>query len=746
MFQNIIDEELREDKSYDTENKKKVINLKNLFSVSDFVLYAISFMVSMVSFNGEFAPFGLAIFAAVCSNRIPLGIVYIATCIGTLIGFGANGFLSYLLTTLLFVLMTLMFRPRFEEDRNEKQKLGLYIFLSTFIVQTGKMFFTMFLVYDLLSSFVFGILTYIFYKIFANSITVIKEYGIKKAFTVEEVMGASLLLAIAFYSFNGLNVFGLSISNILSIMLVLFLGWKYGMLVGATAGITIGMVLGIIGSSSPVHIASYAISGMIAGILNKLGKIGVIVGFALGNAVLTYVVNGNTVPVITIREILIASLGLLLLPKNIDIDISDIVGKTKLLPTTGGQIEGDKETIYKLNTVSETISEMAKSYSEVAATTVETDEELKNDNKQSFKEEFLNNIEDFSDNILYEDIIYDDDYILDNVYNLLEEKEEITREELIKIFEDNNSYIIGINEEDERNKKIEKDINQIVKAINHTYRINNLNMIWKQKEANNKKVLANQLGGVSKVISSLADEIEDKEKNVGVDAHIDPQKQINFKIEIASRIATKNNSEVSGDSFVQTKLRDGKYMMAISDGMGSGPRAKKSSSTVIKMLKRLLTTGFDKDVSIGLINSSVNLNSTEETYATIDISVFNNTTGNIEFIKNGACPTFIKSGNNVEVVKAVSLPAGIVEDIDLVVYDKDLKGGEIVVMCSDGILESNSELTNKEIWVKELLENIETDDIQRIADILLQESIDNGLGIAKDDMTILIAKVEKIEK
>ena len=509
MFQNIIDEEIKEEKSFDIDKKRRVINLKGLFSVSDFVLYAISFMVSMVSFNGEFAPFGLAIFAAVCSNRIPLGIVYIATCLGTLIGFGANGFLSYLLTTLLFIVMTLMFRPRLAEDRNEKQKLGLYILLSSFIVQAGKMFFTMFLVYDLLASFVFAILTYIFYKIFANSITVIKEYGIKRAFTVEEVMGASLLLAIAFYSINKLNIFGLSISNILSIMLVLFLGWKYGMLVGATAGITIGMVLGIIGSSSPVLIASYAISGMIAGILNKLGKIGVIVGFVLGNAVLTYVANGNTVPVITIREILIASLGLLLLPKNIDIDISDIVGKTKFLPTTGGQIEGDKETIYKLNTVSETISEMAKSYSEVAATTVETDEELKNDNKQSFKEEFLNNIEDFSDNILYEDIIYDDDCILDNIYDLLEEKEEISKEELIKIFEDNNSYIIGINEEDERNKEIEKDINQIVKAINHTYRINNLNMIWKQKEANNKKVLANQLGGVSKVISSLADDIQE---------------------------------------------------------------------------------------------------------------------------------------------------------------------------------------------------------------------------------------------
>lgn len=233
--------------------------------------------------------------------------------------------------------------------------------------------------------------------------------------------------------------------------------------------------------------------GMIAGILNKLGKIGVIVGFALGNAILTYVANGNTVPVITIREILIASLGLLILPKNINIDISDIVGRTKMLPTTGGQIEGDKETVYKLNTVSETISEMARSYREVAATTIETDEELKNDSKQSFKDELLNNIEDFSDNILYEDIIYDDEYILDNIYDLLEEKDEITKEELIQIFERNNSYIIGINEEDERSKEIENDINQIVKAINHTYRINKLNSIWKQKEASNKKVLANQL-------------------------------------------------------------------------------------------------------------------------------------------------------------------------------------------------------------------------------------------------------------
>ena len=63
-------------------------------------------------------------------------------------------------------------------------------------------------------------------------------------------------------------------------------------------------------------------------------------------------------------------------------------------------------------------------------------------------------------------------------------------------------------------------------------------------------------------------------------------------------------------------------------------------------------------------------------------------------------------------------------------------------MCSDGVLESNTEYENKEIWLKNLLENIETNDINKIAKIIMQEAIDNGLGIAKDDMTVIVAKLE----
>ena len=214
MFQN-INGKIQEEETI----KTRKIDIKSLFKINDIVLYAIAFLTSMVSFNQDLSPYGLAIFAAACSNKIPVGILYIAVLLGTAIGTGINGVLSFLISSLLFVVMILIFRPRIQEpDKNEKQKLGIYVGIAAFLVQASKMFFSIFLVYDLIVSIVFGIVTYIFYKIFANSIIVISQYGVKKAFSIEEVMGASLLISIALCAFSKLYIFGFSITYIFSIM------------------------------------------------------------------------------------------------------------------------------------------------------------------------------------------------------------------------------------------------------------------------------------------------------------------------------------------------------------------------------------------------------------------------------------------------------------------------------------------------------------------------------------------------
>ena len=94
-------------------------------------------------------------------------------------------------------------------------------------------------------------------------------------------------------------------------------------------------------------------------------------------------------------------------------------------------------------------------------------------------------------------------------------------------------------------------------------------------------------------------------------------------------------------------------------------------------------------------------------------------------------------------IKSTSLPTGIMSNINIDTYDKDLEDGDIIVMCSDGIIESNHEYANKELWVKYLLEEIQTDSPERIADIILHEAIDNDFGKAKDDMSVIVFKVNK---
>ena len=831
MFQNISKdfekkESQKEDvKIFKVEELKELI--KKFFVKQNILLYVVSLMVSMVSFGGNsslgLAPFALAIVAAVLSNSIPIGLVYVLTCIGTFVGFGPSGLLNYIITSVVFFASLFIFKTKVQDDCNERRKVGKNLILATLIVQIVPIAFGTFYLYDLLIGIMQAIVVFIFYKIFVNSITVIREFNYKKVFSIEELMGAAMLLAIAISALTPIHIFGFSVKNILCILIVLILGWKNGMLVGATGGITIGMVLGIIDNGNPIMIAAFAISGLLAGLFSRFGRPGVIIGFVIGNTVLTYVSNGNVVPIIVFQEILIASLGLLLIPKKVEFVIEDVFNSSKLLPeTTGRVLEGSKETIKKLTNISETISELAQSYTQTAATVLDDEmTKIEKENEEIFIKELHNNIEELEDNVLYDELYYSDEIVSD-IFKALLINTRITKKQLVEIFSNHNNYILGYDEEND-NENIEKDISEMIKKINYSYKTSKMNFVYKKKiEENNKNVSA-QLQGVSDIIAEVADELEEtqntevdefkkekeqiiqllKQKQITIDEiymkkeetgrykvtiyqkvceTIDGEKcpyktigqvlsrvlneKLNlveqvcglrkkedvckftfmskdkFNLQIGIAKSTKEGSPISGDTSIQTRLEDGKYLIALSDGMGSGPEARKSSKIAIKMLERLLTSGFKKDTSIKLINSTLATSMKEEDmYATLDIAILDLYAENMEFVKNGACPTYVKRNKEVQLLKSISMPTGILDNIELIVYDKDIQKGDIIVMCSDGIIESNSDYQNKELWLKYLLEEINNDDVQKIADIIISEAIDNDFGKEKDDMTVIVAKV-----
>lgn len=805
MFQN-INESTIDSRNYEEtkKEKRKIDLLSNVFELKNIPIYIISLMISMVGITGEFSPFSISILGACIVNSVPLLGVVLFAIIGSSIKFGISGALTYILTALVLILSMFVVKPRCnDEEKNEKIRLAKNIFISTLIIQLAKVGISGFTLYDILSIISFSIITVVFYKIFVNSIIAVRDFRDVKAFSIEEVLGASLMIAIAVGAFGDLSVFGFSIRNILSILIVLILGWKNGVLVGTTAGVTIGVTFGIITSSDPAMVAAYAISGMIAGILNRFGKIGVIIGFCLGNIVLAYVSNGYTVELIHFKEILIASIGLLAIPKSIQINIEEFMGNSKLLPVFPDRaLNKSKETAERLNNVSDTIQEMAKSYK---IEKNQAQEETVQSNKDIFISELLDNLNGYENNMLYEDMTKTEGPIVDEIFKLLIDKQEITREQLLDIFAKCNSYIVGFDDK-KISEYLEENISQMIRVINMSYKISKSNFVWQKKFEENKKNIETQLQGVSKAISSIAENIEKnikneeqynnekkqvvellKQKEIEIQ-EISIQKEDRFLIEvyiqksnntdieyiekiltevlkekivfnqeasIGTRLnflsddkfvmalgnadTTKSNSDISGDSLLSIRLKDGKYLVALSDGMGSGNDAKQSSNKALKMLENLLLSGFDKKTSLELINSSL-INQNEEIFATLDIAIIDLYCGNIEFIKSGACPTYIKNKNKVQIIKANSLPAGIINDANLQSFDRDIAEGEIMLMCTDGILDSNVEYKNKELWIKYLLEDIETTNTKKIADLVLNEAIDNNYGVAKDDMSVVVCK------
>ena len=407
--------------------------------------------------------------------------------------------------------------------------------------------------------------------------------------------------------------------------------------------------------------------------------------------------------------------------------------------------------------------------------------------------------------MLYDDISKVEGDIVNQLFDILVDKQEITRKDLLQVFANCNSYIVGF-EDKQISQYLEDNISQMVRVLNMSYKISKSNFVWMKKLEENKKNMESQLKGVSKAISNLAQDIEEdysneeeyederiqiiellkqkeievqeiviykkgrffieiyvkdrnlddistmekilsevlKEKIVvndekSVGNHINFLSDDKYAMAIGMAETTKSKSEVSGDSVLSIRLKDGKYLIALSDGMGSGKEAKKSSEQALKMLENLLLSGFEKETSLELINTTL-LNQKEEGFATLDIAIVDLYLGNIEFIKSGACPSYIKNKKKVQILKANSLPSGILPNAKLQMMDKDIEDGEILLLCSDGILDSNIEYRNKELWIRYLLEDIETFNTKKIADLVLNEAIDNNYGVAKDDMSVIVCR------
>lgn len=86
---------------------------------------------------------------------------------------------------------------------------------------------------------------------------------------------------------------------------------------------------------------------------------------------------------------------------------------------------------------------------------------------------------------------------------------------------------------------------------------------------------------------------------------------------------------------------------------------------------------------------------------------------------------------------------GIIPEVDVDMTSEQLKAGDFLIMMSDGILEGPKQLDDVELWLKHRIKGITEKDPQIIADLLLEEVIRAQAGTIDDDMTIIVARIDR---
>ena len=575
----------------------------------------------------------------------------------------------------------------------------------------------------------------------------------------------------------------------LILVLILAFGWKKGAISGGAAGLIIGLLLTMIMNVSMTYIVTLAFSGVISGILSRFGKVAVVLGFLAGNIYIMYYASEFSELTIRLSELLIASVPLLIIPKSLEVKLSNFFNKNNTLDKTYENVLDTASNIRKkVGAVSEVFENLANTYIE------ETPEDLK-ETRAVIKK-------------------YIENYTYNTCIDCKRKKECISEEKL-------NEVVDYIASKLEKNEALDKSMltfecsesEKIIESIYEIYNSMKLVRLLKKQEKENSIKISNQYKEVSKILSNVANNIkseeiikkkehqklrdelkfygyivyedffEEKEGSIeytfvtDILNNIDKQKKqiisiasdileqdmtikliLNSSKKEKSRIKlvstpafevqtgicsiTKTDEQISGDSYSSYELDDLKHINILSDGAGAGSEAAKSSSSVITMLEKLLNGGFDENKAIEIINSVVKLKSDDEVYATLDTMVVDLKTADAVFIKLGAAPTYILEQDKVTTINNVNIPVGLVNEASFAPISKKLSDMSIILQVSDGAVNENMDITNN--YLTKYLQSVDkTKSARVISDEIKKLIIKERNSVFDDDITVIVTKVKK---
>ena len=200
--------------------------------------------------------------------------------------------------------------------------------------------------------------------------------------------------------------------------------------------------------------------------------------------------------------------------------------------------------------------------------------------------------------------------------------------------------------------------------------------------------------------------------------------------------AIKTGERYSGDCHTVVRIDERRFLVALSDGMGSGEYAKQISDTTVCLLESFYKAKLPTELTLTTVNRLLSF-SKEETFACVDIAIVDLGDGKADVIKIGAPTGFILSDNSLRILEGDSLPLGILERIHPTTASYPLQAEDTLVFLSDGITEAFS----SSVELIETVQALPRSNPQDFADRLLAIALSRYGGTAKDDLTVLAIRI-----
>lgn len=218
--------------------------------------------------------------------------------------------------------------------------------------------------------------------------------------------------------------------------------------------------------------------------------------------------------------------------------------------------------------------------------------------------------------------------------------------------------------------------------------------------------------------------------------HITVSERARYDTEIRVFRKNKSGSRHSGDCSECFNDGQGNVYMILSDGMGSGSRARIDSAFSCSMLERLLKAGIDLESSLEMLNTSLLVKSPDESFATIDICRIDLNTGDVLLCKAGGASTYVRCGNSFREIQEEGMPLGVGFEANYRGKLFRLSEGDAIIMTSDGADPDKA-------WLEQLMMRDRRIDLSSVIDTVGEALRLSGNKETEDDVTVIGVKLIK---